>query len=243
MPVGGNDVIKARTKLTAVSSRTREQLLLTGERLFALHGLDIVSLRQINLEAGQRNSSAAHYHFGSKDAMIAAIYEYRMECLNARRNELLAALPPASGPRSVLTMIEILVYPMVAVAEHSEGGHSCLRFLSQLFNHPRLDLTGMWRRQFGESVGRVYYELRTALPKIPDEVFGPRFGLMWLLAVNALADRERLRQAPASVVSHTLPLLFVSNLVDSLAGLMSAPASASTIAEISELRSGGQRLA
>jgi AcrR family transcriptional regulator len=243
MPVGGSDLVKARTRLTASSSRTREQLLLTGERLFAIHGLDNVSLRQINMEAGQRNSSAAHYHFGSKDALIAAIYEYRMEYLNVRRNELLAALPATSSPRSVISMIEILVYPMVEVAENSEGGHSYLRFFSQLFSHPKLDLTSMWRRQFGESVGRVYYELRTALPEIPDEVFGPRFGLIWLLAVNALADRERLNQAPASVVSHTLPVLFVSNLVDSLAGLMSAEASASTLAEISELRGGGQRLA
>jgi AcrR family transcriptional regulator len=243
MPVGGNDVIKARTKLTPVSSRTREQLLLTGERLMAIHGIDNVSLRQINMEAGQRNSSAAHYHFGSKDAMIAAIYEYRMECLNVRRKELLAALPPANGPRTVSSMIEILVYPMVEVAESAEGGHSYLRFLSQLFSHPKLDLTGMWRRQFGESVGRVYYELRTSLPEIPDEVFGPRFGLMWLLVVNALADRERLNEAATGVVSHTLPVLFVSNLVDSLAGLMSAPASASTLAEIREMRSGGQRLA
>ncbi len=243
MPVGGSDVIKARTKLTPVSSRTREQLLLAGERLFAMHGLDTVSLRQINMEAGQRNSSAAHYHFGSKDAMIAAIYEYRMECLNVRRNELLAALPAASSPRTVVSMIEILVYPMVEVAENSEGGHSCLRFLSQLFSHPKLDLTGMWRRQFSESIGRVYYELRTALPEIPDEVFGPRFGLMWLLAVNALADRDRLGQAAPTVVSHTLPVLFVSNLVDALAGLMSVPASPSTLAEIHELRSGGQRLA
>ena len=243
MPVGGNDVIKARTKLTPVSSRTREQLLVTGERLFATHGLDNVSLRQINLEAGQRNSSAAHYHFGSKDAMIAAIYEYRMECLNVRRNELLAALPPADGPRSVLSMIEILVYPMVEVAENPEGGHAYLRFLSQLFSHPKLDLTGMWRRQFSESVGRVYYELRTALPEIPDEVFGPRFGLIWLLAVNSLADRERLSQAASGMVSHALPVLFVSNLIDCLAGLMSAPTSLSTAAEIREMRSGGQRLA
>ena len=243
MPVGGNDVIKARTKLTPVSSRTREQLLLTGERLFAMHGLDNVSLRQINTESGQRNSSAAHYHFGSKDAMIAAIYEYRMECLNIRRNELLAALQPTDGPRSVISMIEILVYPMVEVTEDPAGGHSCLRFLAQLFSHPKLDLTGMWRRQFSQSVGRVYYELRTALPEIPDEVFGPRFGLMWLLAVNALADRERLSQTATGMVSHALPVLFVSNLVDCLAGLMSAPSSTSTTAEIRELRSGGQRLA
>lgn len=234
---------KARTKLTPTSTRTREQLILAGERLFAQQGLDNVSLRQINAEAGQRNSSASHYHFGSKESLITAIYEYRMERLNARRNEMLAALPPAAGPRPVTTMIGMLVYPMVEEIEGSEGGHYCIQFLSQLLNHPMMNLVSMWRSQFGESIGQVYYGLRTALADVPDEVFGPRFGLMWVLAVNALADRERLNTRAAGMVNHTLPVLYVSNLVDSLAGMISAPASEETHAEIRELRARGQRLA
>ena len=46
-------------------SATAERLLLAAERLFAARGVDGVSLRQVNVEAGQRNLSAAHYHFGS----------------------------------------------------------------------------------------------------------------------------------------------------------------------------------
>ena len=85
---------KARTKLTPTSTRTREQLILAGERLFAQQGVDNVSLRQINAEAGQRNSSASHYHFGSKESLITAICEYRLERLNKRRNDMLAASAP-----------------------------------------------------------------------------------------------------------------------------------------------------
>ena len=234
---------KARTKLTPTSTRTREQLILAGERLFAQHGIDNVSLRQINVEAGQRNSSASHYHFGSKESLITAICEYRLEHLNNRRNAMLAALPPAAGPRPVSTMIGMLVYPMVEEIEGSEGGHHCIRFLSQLLSHPMMNLMEMWRSQFGESIGQVYYGLRTALPDVPDEIFGPRFGLMWVLTVNALADRERLNGTAAGLVQHTLPVLYVSNLVDALSGMISAPASAATHAEIRELRTRGQRLA
>jgi len=234
---------KARTRLTPSGTGTREQLLLAGERLIAEQGFDNVSLRQINAAAGQRNSSASHYHFGSKEALINAIYEFRMERLNVRRKGLLAALPPSSEPRPVISMIEILIYPMVEEVESSEGGHHYIQFLSQLFSHPMMNLVDMWRSQFGESVGHVYYELRTALPDIPDEVFGARFGLMWLLAVSALASRERLSAASASLAASTVPVLYVSNLVDTLTGLMTAPVSASTRAEIREMRAGGQRLA
>ena len=163
--------------------------------------------------------------------------------LVVRRNRLLADLPPSNGPRPVIAMIEILIYPMVEEVEGSEGGRNCIQFLSQLFSHPMMNLMDMWRSQFGESVGRIYYELRTTLAHVPDEVFGPRFGLMWLLAINALADRERLSSTAVGTVSSALPVLYVSNLVDTLAGLISAPVSASTQAEILELRSGGQRLA
>jgi hypothetical protein len=165
-----------------------------------------------------------------------------MERLNNRRNAMLAALPAATGPQSVRTMIGLLVYPMVEEIEGSEGGHYCIRFLSQLLSHPKMNLVSMWRSQFGASIGQVYYGLRTALGELPDEVFGPRFGLMWVLAVNALADRDRLASDATGLTSHTLPVLYVSNLVDALAGMISAPASAATHAEIRELRARGHRL-
>ena len=233
-------MLKARTKLTPTSARTREQLILAGERLFAEQGLDNVSLRQINSEAGQRNSSASHYHFGSKESLIAAISEYRFEHLNERRLALLAALPSTDKPHPVRTLMEILVYPIVEETDNSEGGHNFIRFMSQVLGHPKISLVGMWRSQFDGSVGRVYYGLRKALPDIPDEVFGPRFGLTWMLAVNALADRQRLHEVSAKTVALGLPVLFTTNLVDSLCGLISAPVSASTLTEISKLRAPGE---
>jgi len=234
-------MVKARTKLTPTSSRTREQLILAGERLFAEHGIDNVSLRQINAEAGQRNSSASHYHFGSKDSLIAAISEYRFERLNQRRTAMLAALPPTSAPRPPKTLVQMLVYPIVEEIDETEGGENFIRFMSQLLGHPTMSLVNMWRSQFDGSVGQIYYGLRAALPDVPDEVFGPRFGLMWMLAVNGLSDRQRLAEVSRNTLAFSLPVLFVTNLVDSLTGLISAPVSEPTLAEIGVLRARGER--
>ena len=41
-------------------------MMLAGEQLFAERGFRGVSLREIGLAAGQRNNSAAQYHFGSR---------------------------------------------------------------------------------------------------------------------------------------------------------------------------------
>lgn len=230
-------MVTARSKLTPTSERTREQLILAGERLFARSGLDNVSLRQINNAAGQRNSSAAHYHFGSKDALIQAIHEYRGERVNERRNAMLARMS-AKDRESIRPLIKALVYPIVAEVEESDGGGNFIIFLSQLYSNPALNLVSMWRSHLSESVGQIYQDMRGVLPEIPEEMAGMRFGLMWVAMINTLADRQRLMamKEDEAAVSRTLPVLFVCNLVDMLCGAAAAPLSAETEAEIRELR-------
>jgi AcrR family transcriptional regulator len=237
-------VTTARSKLTPTSERTREQLILAGERLFARSGLENVSLRQINSAAGQRNSSAAHYHFGSKEELIRAIHEYRGERINKRRHAMLAGMAAAEREQ-VRPLMKALVYPIVAEVEETEGGGNFIMFLSQLYSNPALNLITMWRSHLSESVGAVYQHLRGVLPEIPDEVAGMRFGLMWVAMINALADRQRLTMADPgeTAISRALPVLFVSNVVDMLCGAAAAPLSADTEAEIREIRAANRQSA
>lgn len=227
-----------RSKLTSTSARTREQLILAGERLFATQGIDNVSLRQINSEAGQRNSSAAHYHFGSKEALLLSIYEYRMEQIDRGWRQWLDRAIATNPRPDARTLVEILVYPLVEHIDTAEGGHNFIRFLAQVFGHPALDLRTMMKGQFSRTVGEVYRLLHGALPGIPDEVFGPRFGLMWELVINALADRTRLMAVAADSgrLQLTLPVLFVCNVADSAEALISATPSEATLRELEAVR-------
>jgi AcrR family transcriptional regulator len=237
-------VTTVRSKLTPTSERTREQLILAGERLFARGGLDSVSLRQINNAAGQRNSSAAHYHFGSKDALIQAIHAYRGGRVNERRKAMLAQMS-AQDRESITPLIKALVYPIVAEIEETDGGGNFIIFLSQLYSNPSLDLIRMWRSHLSESVGQIYQNLRGVLPEIPEEIAGMRFGLMWVAMINTLADRQRLTMIREDEpgVSRALPVLFVSNVVDMLCGAAAAPVSMETQAEIRNLRSAARQTA
>jgi len=239
--VTGN-VVSVRSKSTPTSDRTREQLILAGERLFALSGLDNVSLRQINNAAGQRNSSAAHYHFGSKEALVQAIHEYRSARINERRHAMLARMS-ATEREQVQPLIKALVYPIVAEIEETDGGGNFIIFLSQLYSSPALNLITMWRTHLSESVGEVYQQMRGVLPETPEDIAGMRFGLLWVAMINTLANRQRLKVAKDNepAVSRTLPVLFVSNLIDMLCGAAAAPVSADTEAELRELRSAASR--
>jgi len=71
-----------------ISPADRRQILLrTAEELFASRGIDAVSLNEINKTAGQRNTSALHYHFGSKEKLIDAIIYQEFDSIVARMNE------------------------------------------------------------------------------------------------------------------------------------------------------------
>ena len=52
---------------------TRERLLDAAEHLFAHHGIGSTSLRSITAEA-ETNLASVHYHFGSKEALIEAVF-------------------------------------------------------------------------------------------------------------------------------------------------------------------------
>lgn len=214
-------------RTSAASASTREALILAGEKLFGEHGIDGVSLRQINTAAGQRNSSAAHYHFGSKDALVNAVYEYRMERVNRRRLEMLAAIESGNTPPTVRAIVATIVQPIVEEVQHSDGGANYIRFLAQMIGHPQVSLVELWDSRFAEGLSRVIALLRQELPDIPPTIIGQRFGLMWEQAIHALADRERL-SGSADEEGMIEPELFVSNLIDTVAGGMSAPLSDST---------------
>ena len=58
------------------SDLAKQRLILAAISLFSQKGLDGVSLRLINREAGARNNSALHYHFGNKLGVIKACIHY-----------------------------------------------------------------------------------------------------------------------------------------------------------------------
>lgn len=207
---------------------TRELLILTAERLFAEHGIDAVSLRQINTEAGQRNLSATHYHFGSKEALIGIIYDFRMERVNLRRLEMLAHIEAEDRQGDIHALVECVVAPIVQEVTSDASGAHYIRFLAQVIGHPQLRLDNLWTSQHAGGLARIVGHLRSALPRLPTEISSLRIGLMWEQVIHVLADQDLLREN-AGQASHSL---FVSNLIDVVASGLMAPVGAATAREL-----------
>ncbi|NUP32378.1 MAG: helix-turn-helix transcriptional regulator [Streptomycetaceae bacterium] len=112
---------------------TRDDMVLAAERLFARFGVDGVSLRQIGAAAGQRNVAAAQYHFGDKQTLLQAIYDFRLAAIDARRRELLDAVRASGSAGDVRALVEVLVVPLAEQAA-APGSHY-VRFLNRMCDH------------------------------------------------------------------------------------------------------------
>ncbi|GAC66840.1 TetR/AcrR family transcriptional regulator [Gordonia soli] len=121
----------------AVDTGGRERLLLAGERLMAERGPD-APLRDIAAAAGQRNNSAVHYHFGSREGLIVAIVERRQDAMDRARTAMLADLSTTGGGDDRLTaLVEVLVAPMFTVP-YEQGSTHYARFLDRVRMHPEV---------------------------------------------------------------------------------------------------------
>jgi AcrR family transcriptional regulator len=225
---------------TSARDQTRRQLILAAERLFAVSGIDGVSLRQINLEAGQKNSSAAHYHFGSKEALILSIYQYRMTHVNERRILALQAINRNNERENLRALVGAIVYPIVEEIDADDSGQNYIRFMAQAIGHPQLDLIELWRQENSGGLQTTLEMLRAALPDVPGPIFGQRFGLAFEQIVHSLADREKLRRSARNSFEVDAAL-FVSNLVDCISGAMAAPVSTQTHRELERLQKNAAR--
>jgi AcrR family transcriptional regulator len=87
---------------------TRARLLLAAEQVLLESGYDRLSVRAVNAAAGM-NPAAVHYHFGSKDALVAALLEERLGPLWEPR---LTALAGRADPPSVAEVVDLVLGPL-----------------------------------------------------------------------------------------------------------------------------------
>lgn len=202
---------------------TQERLLQVAERLFAQHGIDAVSLNRIRVEAGARNSSALHYHFGSKEALIEAILAYRMQGINARRLQLLDEIERGDREREVRGVVRALVIPFAEQLDGSPGERHYVRFVAQVYSNPDLSIAVLLHNQNASGLRRAVELLHDALDHLPPPIIDQRIELVQSLIVHALADRERAVNAGHGERARLPLAVFVGTLIDMSVGALLAP--------------------
>jgi AcrR family transcriptional regulator len=195
------------------SELTRVRLIETAEELFAERGLEGVSLRDVCAAAGQRNHSAAQYHFGSRAALILAVFEHRMPVVNARRHALLDLADDDAE-----AIVDALVRPLTSVVAESNAWYG--RFLERIRWDPlageTLDQLPTWT-----SYARALKLLDAQLPDLPNEVRANRLDQVGTLLIGTVAAWEWRRQRGLRAL--TLDALD-RDLISTLVAVVHAPA-------------------
>ena len=195
----------------------RAALVASAERLFALRGVEAVSLRDVCADAGQRNHSAAQYHFGDRAGLVGAVYENRMRHVDRRRGERLAVL----GEDDVRGLVEALVVPLVEVVDETAGWYA--RFLARTRWDPaawQVVLAGPSTAGFAAAMRRLDRALRDG-PGLDPAVRRSRLDQLLTLVVGTLAGWEG---APDRGEARLAAPALAAELVETGLAVLTAPA-------------------
>ncbi len=200
----------------------RTQLLLAGERLIAEFGPE-VSLRDVAVAAGQRNNSAVHYHFGSRDGLITAIIGHRQAPLEQARLALLAEHESAGEPDdSITALVTILVEPLFDTP-YADGSSHYARFLERVRNHAVMAELTLTAEQW-PATRILTTRLLRALDHLPEALRRQRMAAMASVMYTLLADHERHVDEHRDVVRGALSEAEArDNIVAMVVGLLTAP--------------------
>lgn len=208
---------------------TKARLMDAGEQLFSRHGLDAVTIRQINRTAGQRNTSSLLYHFGSKEGLIEAIFVDRFAGINARRHAMLDALTQPLSDADIPTLARAAVLPFFEHMQQKAGGTDFIRFFALLYSDPKIRISDTVWSEHTSSARRLARMVMDQMQQMPREAAVQRVGLIassvfhWLANWHQMLRAEKRMTAEDYAAMTAPPASFASNIVDLIVAVVKAP--------------------
>lgn len=184
------------------TSNTRERILDAAESLFIEHGFAATSVRAIATKAGV-NLAATNYHFGSKKGLFSAVFQRRVQPVNANRLKRLAALEHEAqvGKRqlTIRSILESFFEPL----RYVDPGVPAL--IGRMYGEPESLTRPILEETFHEVAMAFQDALRLVLPHVPAEEIRWRFHFMigsmiHLLQMHAPLGSESTHDAYTSGV-------------------------------------------
>ena len=168
---------------------TRTRILDAAEELFMLHGFGGTSMRQLTTRAGV-NLAAVNYHFGSKDALIEAVFRRRLDPMNTER---IAALERLENP-SAEDIIRAFVGPSLRLIEDAKGGgRNFIRLLGRTYTEPAKPIRALIGQMYAPAMQRYKAALARAMPQMPPDELVWRMHFMFGTLAYTLAATDTVQ--------------------------------------------------
>ena len=152
---------------------TRNRILNTAEHLFAREGFHNTSLRTLTGRA-KVNLAAVNYHFGSKEALLQAVIERRLQPLNQIRKEQIELVlnnAQQSGTKpSAATLLRAFIEPTLAFRNSGSGAKDFIALIGRSLSEPDQTVRNCFISQILPIFKLLFDALQRALPELPEKI-------------------------------------------------------------------------
>ncbi|MCX7825861.1 MAG: TetR/AcrR family transcriptional regulator [Verrucomicrobiae bacterium] len=206
------------------SRKTR--ILDAAERAFADLGFEGASLRQI-VQAARVNLATVYYYFGSKEGLMAAVFERRFGPLRDEHWEALQKLDKeAQGyPLPMEKILETMLRPALRLATAAAPqGRTVMRLIGRIASDPDPRIQELFRGQFRE-VRQAYLErIHRSAPELPEADILWRFEFIWGAFAFVLCNPAKLERITGGMCNPADMNTLLAQMVACFAAGFRAPA-------------------
>lgn len=203
---------------------TRQAIIDTAEKMFADQEIAAVSVRSILSEAGA-NTAAVHYHFGSKENLIAKVFANRANRVADERMQRLDDV--LSGPDDdtrLERIIKAFIEPgFFGGADTREAGEQFARLRARLTTDNSELAQRLLSDCFDESSQRYIKSLSDTLPNLSETDVQWRFHALLGVMVYTVAGPGRIQSLTHNTCNPSDLHTALEHLVPTLAGMFQAP--------------------
>lgn len=185
-----NNPILAAASESLANGDPKIALILSAEVAFARDGIDGASLREIAAKAGQRNHHAVQYHFGSREALVQAVFDHRMDQMEAARGAMLEAARRADRTGSTRAIAEAIFLPQIELID-AYGDNSYAAFLSEYLLRYQGSRFGEFGERIAPHLSQILHLLRERLADLPEAAAQRRLVTACFMFLNILVIHTR----------------------------------------------------
>lgn len=199
---------------------TRKNIKVAARRLFAEHGVEAVTVREIVAAAGAKNGGSLNYYFKSKEGLVLELINEIFNDLGVVWLERISELDRRGGPSSVREVVDIIVRAPQTDA-YTDPSPTAHRFLASVLFVRRREVSSYLDQMNFLVFRRLLQMINGLCGHIPKPVMRQRliFFAWYVLSVQAAYEAWRASRRRSDVWTQTDPLL---NLVETATALIEA---------------------
>ncbi|MGH8688665.1 MAG: TetR/AcrR family transcriptional regulator [Burkholderiales bacterium] len=174
---------------------TQTRILDAAEELFMQHGFEGASMRMLTARASV-NLAAINYHFGSKDALIEAVFRRRLDPTNAARLAALERLEADAHGAPLAPEVIIRAFlssSLLMIEDTRSGGRNFTRLLGRAYTEPAKAIRQLIGHMYAPAMERFKAALARALPELPRDELVWRMHFMFGTFAYTLAATDTVQ--------------------------------------------------